>query len=65
MRTHSEIVKAVGSPEKVAEHCGVSVHTVRSWIQRDSIPADQWAAFAKDEWATLEELAMAAARRAA
>jgi uncharacterized protein YjcR len=63
MRTHSEIVSAAGRPEVVAEQRGVSVHTVRSWIQRDSIPAEHWAAFAGDDHATLKELADAAARK--
>lgn len=62
MRTHSEIVKAAGTTEEVASARGVSVHTVRSWVQRNSIPADQWAAFAASGWASLEELAVAAAQ---
>ncbi len=36
---------------------GASTHTVRSWIQRDSIPAEHWKLFADNEWAKLEELA--------
>ena len=63
MRNHSDIVRAAGGPEEVALSFGVSRHTVRSWIQRDSIPADQWTAFADRQIASLEELAGAAARK--
>lgn len=56
MRTHAEIVAAAGSSEAIALRCGVSLHTVRSWQQRDSIPPDMWAIFVDDEKATLEEL---------
>jgi hypothetical protein len=63
MRTHSEIVTAAGKPEEVALRRAVSVHTVRSWAQRDSIPAEHWAGFANDGHATLDELATAAAAK--
>jgi hypothetical protein len=63
MRTHSDIVAAAGKPEEVALRRGVSVHTVRSWAQRNSIPAEHWAGFAADAVATLEELAIAAAAK--
>jgi hypothetical protein len=56
MRDHPEIVKAAGI-EAVAEATGASIHTVRSWIQRESIPAEHWKLFAEKAWATLEELA--------
>ncbi len=61
MRNHSDIVKQAGTPEAVAAACGVSVHTVRSWGQRNSIPSEHWAGFADAGWTTLEELASAAA----
>jgi uncharacterized protein YjcR len=60
MRTHKEIIRAAGI-DTLADHLGVSVHTVRSWAQRGSIPAEYWAAMAKASIATLEELAAAAA----
>jgi hypothetical protein len=63
MRTHAQIVAAAGKPEEVAIRRCVSVHTVRSWVQRDSIPAEHWAAFADEGNASLEELALAAAAR--
>jgi hypothetical protein len=56
MREHGEIVKAAGV-EAVAEATTASIHTVRSWIQRENIPAEHWKLFADHEWATLEELA--------
>jgi hypothetical protein len=63
MRTHAAIVAAAGKPEDIAVSRSVSVHTVRSWMQRDSIPAEHWAGFADDGHASLEELALAAAAR--
>ena len=66
MRTHSEIIKSAPQEDEIAEKRGVSVHTVRSWVQRDKIPDEHWAGFAQEGWATLEELAAyAAAKRAA
>lgn len=59
---HSEVVIRIGV-DAIAMGLGVSRHTVRSWIQRDSIPADQWITFAAQGWASLDELAEAAARR--
>jgi hypothetical protein len=56
MRDHPEIVKTAGV-DAVAEATGASVHTVRSWIQRGSIPAEHWKLFAERGWASLEELA--------
>lgn len=56
MREHDEIVRAAGI-DAVAEATGASVHTVRSWNQRGSIPAEHWKLFADKGWATLDELA--------
>jgi hypothetical protein len=56
MRDHSEIVRTAGV-EAVADATGASIHTVRSWIQRESIPAEHWKLFAEKEWGSLEELA--------
>lgn len=56
MRDHAEIVRAAGV-EAVAEATSASIHTVRSWIQRESIPAEHWKLFADHDWATLEEMA--------
>jgi uncharacterized protein YjcR len=63
MRSHSEIVRAAGNTDEVARERGVSVHTVRSWIQRNSIPAEHWAGFASVGAASLEEMASSAAAR--
>ena len=65
MASHSDIVKRAVTAEEVALANGVSVHTVRSWIQRNSIPAEMWAWFAREDHATLAELADAAAARKA
>lgn len=40
----------------MAIRCGVTIHAVRSWIQRDSIPPDLWECFVETDWSTLEEL---------
>lgn len=57
MASHSDIVRAAGEAELVAKRRGVSIHAVRSWIQRDSIPPEHWAGFVDDRITTLEELA--------
>lgn len=46
-------------PDKIADQRAISIHTVRSWAQRNSIPAEHWAWFAAEGHATLEELALA------
>ena len=63
MTTHADIVRSAGKAEDIALACGVSVHTVRSWVVRDSIPAEHWADFNTAGWATLDALADAAAER--
>lgn len=62
MRTHAEIIKDATAPA-VQGRLGLSLHTVRSWAQRDSIPADQWKPLADAGFATLDELAEAATAR--
>jgi hypothetical protein len=63
MRSHREIIKAAGA-EAVHMAVGgrVSIHTVRSWMQRDSIPPEHWLALADAGLTTLDELALAARR---
>lgn len=56
MTTHSDIVRAAGSPDEVADKLGVSVHTVRSWIQRNSVPVHEWRRFEALGWATVDTL---------
>lgn len=65
MRDHATIVREAGAVEDVAKARGISPHTVRSWIHRNRIPAEQWAAFAANGWATTDELAFMLSRRAA
>ncbi|MEN2749323.1 hypothetical protein [Sphingomonas sp. T9W2] len=60
MRTHSEIVTAAG-PARLAELRGVSLHTARSWAQRNSIPAEHWFDISREGIASVEELAVAVA----
>lgn len=65
MRNHSEVIRSAGAQD-VAELTGASIHTVRSWAQRDSIPSEYWAALIAAELCTADELiGAAAARRAA
>lgn len=65
MRTHSSIIQDAGGAAKVAAALGLTSRhsTVKSWSSRDSIPAEHWAAFASQGWASLEELALAAASK--
>lgn len=62
MRTHSDIIKP-SDAEMLAEQLGVSVHTVRSWRQRDSIPGEYWDDLERLKVTTLKELAEAAAAK--
>lgn len=63
MRTHADIIRSRPA-NAVSTALSVSLHTVRSWAQRNSIPAEHWAGIRDLEMATLEELADAAATRA-
>jgi hypothetical protein len=65
MRSHSDIIRAA-TPQTVSELTATSIHTVRSWAQRDSIPSEYWAMLIAASHATAEELIdAAAAKRAA
>lgn len=64
MRTHAAILKDAEA-DKLAEHLGLSVNTVRAWRQRDSIPGEYWKQIDGLGIATLEELAEAAASKRA
>lgn len=61
MRSHSQIVRDI-TPPKIADLTGSSIHTVRSWAQRDSIPSDHWLVLVSEGLCTGDELMRAAAR---
>ena len=61
MRTHRTILREVGH-DVIAALTGRPLTTVRSWDQRDSIPADMWLTVSTEGHATLEELAASASR---
>lgn len=63
MVTHAEIVSRSGSEAELALALNVKKHQVRDWRLRNSIPPERWQAFAEAGYATLEELAGAAAAR--
>lgn len=65
MRTHKLILKEAGGADAVHAKLtsAPSLHTVRSWLARNSIPAEWWSDLAALEIATLDELASAAALR--
>lgn len=63
MTTHSDIIRRATTPAVIKAVGVVSIHTVRSWIQRNSIPSEHWAALANAGLATLDELAAAAAEK--
>jgi hypothetical protein len=63
MTTHADIVKRSGTDAALADTFGVNSHQVRDWRLRDSIPPERWEAFALKGYATLEELAGAAAAK--
>jgi hypothetical protein len=64
MRTHAEIVKAIGVP-KLAELADTPLQTVHSWVARDSIPAKHWALLVDHGLSTADELIAAAAKNPA
>lgn len=61
MRSHSDIVKAIGAAE-LADLTGAALPTVYSWSQRNSIPADHWQALVTAGHCTAEELMAGAAK---
>lgn len=66
MRTHKDIIQSTGA-QAVIDRAGlaVTIHTVRSWQQRDGVPGEYWAALDAAGIATLAELAHAAAAKRA
>ena len=67
MRSHEDIVKAVGASKLAARlpEVGVQVgaSTPQRWADRNSIPSQYWAALVSLEAATLPELAAGAGQR--
>ena len=64
MRSHTEIIRSVGEGE-IADLTGAPILTVRSWMQRDSIPSKHWEMLVNRKYCTADELMAAAAKRAA
>jgi hypothetical protein len=64
MRNHTDIIRTAGEAV-VAGLTDASIHTVRSWAQRGSIPSKHWAVLVSNEHCTADELMAAAAKRAA
>ena len=62
MNTHAQIIRAA-TVSVVCRLLNLSDPTVRSWINRNSIPAEHWKALSEAGFATLEDLANAAATR--
>lgn len=64
MRTHSQIIADAGGSSTIKHDLGLdaSIHAIRSWVARDSIPSPYWQVFAKRGLATLDELARAVAK---
>ncbi len=58
MRSHQQIIDDAGGYRSVATTLAAeSVHTVRSWRQRNSIPREAWPEFIRHDLASLIELA--------
>lgn len=62
MRTHRDILRDAGHDQIVAL-TRRPITTVRSWDQRDSIPADMWLDLSNAGFSSLEELAASASRK--
>lgn len=62
-RTHRDIIRAA-TPAIVADLTGRPITTVRSWAQRDSIPADHWLVLVEKGHCSADELMAGAARAA-
>ena len=64
MRTHIEIIEAVGGYRGLAERLAQPAERIRFWERRKAIPPEQWKACSDAGVATLDELASAAAQKA-
>ena len=63
--THSDIIVAAGGPSALGRKIGVDPNTTKAWKRLNSIPAPHWKAVADAGIASLEDLASAAAAKAA
>lgn len=63
--SHQAIIERVGGSAALGRLIEVDPNTVKAWKRLNSIPAPYWHAIASAEVATLDELAEAAARKAA
>lgn len=63
--SHRAIIARNGGPAALGRRIDIDPNTVKAWNRLDSIPAAHWQAIAGAEAATLDELAAAAARKAA
>ncbi|MGX7895503.1 hypothetical protein [Tsuneonella sp. HG222] len=63
MRTHSDIVRDAGAG-RIATLTDKTIHAVRSWQQRNSIPSEYWQKLIAADLTTADELIAAAARAA-
>lgn len=59
MTTHADIVKQAGKAPELADKLGVSVHTVRSWIARNTIPPAHWYDFEQLGFSKVSKIAEA------
>lgn len=64
MRNHADIIRAAGE-DAIAAATKAPVNTIRSWVQRNRIPAPQWAALVDAGICTADELMDAIRLRAA
>jgi hypothetical protein len=63
--SHQAIIERAGGSAALGRLIEVDPNTVKAWKRLNSIPAAYWHAMANAEAATLDELAEAAARKAA
>jgi len=63
MLSHAQIIDRAGGPSKVGRAIAADPNTAKQWRRNDSIPAPYWEAMVKAEFATLDELAEAAAAK--
>lgn len=63
MRTHLDIIDGINGPTRLARAIGADPNTAKAWKRNGSIPAPYWAEIARQNIASLEELAAGAEAR--